>query len=263
MTAVVVPSWGAGTSADPWQQFEKACGRTLYYSVAGDGSRQNTPVDLETYFGRPAEFRNPALPQGHFVSLEAPWDAGPTLAAGCWFSISGATNLRKPTCSRIAAAPIDTLAGSSAALASIAAAVRDKRLKIAPLRRGLIVFESLTGPALSAVMEREFWEVFEAPVVRQIRGFQGELLAAQCAARQGLHVLPENAYFEVERRAAGRLLVTSFRNLRYPVARLRTRLAGELDWSQCKCGLTAPLIASLRDWQPAVPGHRLTLAAAG
>ncbi|MEZ5400880.1 MAG: hypothetical protein R2729_14510 [Bryobacteraceae bacterium] len=263
-------SFTASGGCDPsepseWTLFERACSSTHFYSEATSNSdcvRQRTPIDLDYYFTHLPDFRNASHRIPETPRLEAPWDPeARTVSVSAWFSLAGAVNLRTPTCEQIQAAEAEALAGPPSALAAVADAVSQGRLKLPGLRYGVVVFESLTGPSLHPELSRWLWRTFQAPLVRQVRGFQGELLAAECETRDGLHI-PPSAYWEHE---CGRLLVTSFRNLRYPVARLRTRLGGELDWEKCACGHTSARIRELRTWTPAAQtaaNRRLALAAA-
>ncbi|MEZ5352160.1 MAG: hypothetical protein R2762_05945 [Bryobacteraceae bacterium] len=265
----VVSSPGASPhSSDPgWSVFERACRRSEFYARASSNNdciRQRLPVDLDFYFRHHRQFHNPAAAPARPLPLHAPWPASSrTVAASSWFAVEGALNLKSPTCAQLSEFAPEALAGPPAALAAIARAIRQNRLKLPALRYGAVVFESLTGPLLEPALGRELWDTFQAPVIRQVRGFQGELLAIECEGRQGFHTDPAAGYWEVERSSRNRLLVTSFLNLLYPVARLRTRLAGELDWSVCSCGQSHPLIRNLRSWEASSARPRqLALAAA-
>jgi phenylacetate-coenzyme A ligase PaaK-like adenylate-forming protein len=59
------------------------------------------------------------------------------------------------------------------------------------------------------------------------------LLAEECEAHDGLHVIGEAAIFE---RRGQELVVTSLLALRKPVLRVLTGLTGEIERGLCPCG---------------------------
>ena len=56
------------------------------------------------------------------------------------------------------------------------------------LSHAVIVLASPGGPLLSASDRERLWQAFHVPVFEQIIGPNGELLAAECEAHDGLHV---------------------------------------------------------------------------
>lgn len=84
------------------------------------------------------------------------------------------------------------------------AAPREQLLKLAAadrppeLTHAAIALESPGDPMLSAVERERLWRAFRVPVFEQIIGPDGELLAAECEAHDGLHIeipgLPWNGY---------------------------------------------------------------------
>jgi hypothetical protein len=58
---------------------------------------------------------------------------------------------------------------------------------------GVLAFTSDWLPPLTEADRELFWRAFEAPVFEQYRDEQGVLLAAECEAHQGLHILSESA----------------------------------------------------------------------
>jgi phenylacetate-coenzyme A ligase PaaK-like adenylate-forming protein len=100
-------------------------------------------------------------------------------------------------------------------------------------RRAIIAVQG-PGTAMLREAERELlWKRFKVPVFQQLRGFQGELLAAECDAQVGFHVNAATAHWETYRQE---LLYTSLFDLRHPVLRLATGWYGDLETSRCGCG---------------------------
>ena len=74
------------------------------------------------------------------------------------------------------------------------AAPREQLLGLATAERppafthAVIALESPGDPLLSAVERERLWRAFRVPVFEQIIGPDGELLAAECEAHDGLHI---------------------------------------------------------------------------
>jgi len=74
------------------------------------------------------------------------------------------------------------------------AAPRQQLMRLAEAERrpvfthAVIVLESPGDPLLSAVERERLWRAFRVPVFEQIIGPDGELLAAECEAHDGLHI---------------------------------------------------------------------------
>ena len=91
----------------------------------------------------------------------------------------------------------------------------------------LIVFRWQWEPALSAVDHENLWRWFGVPAFEQIISDRGELLAAECEAHDGLHIV--SPHF-----AAG---------------------DHETDRSPCPCGRTSPRLVSHAARRTAVAGQ--------
>jgi len=84
------------------------------------------------------------------------------------------------------------------------AAPREQLLGLAAAERppafthAVIALESPGDPMLSAAERQRLWRTFRVPVFEQIIGPDGELLAAECEAHDGLHIeapgLPWDGY---------------------------------------------------------------------
>ncbi len=129
------------------------------------------------------------------------------------------------------------------------------------VRRGVVAFSGLTprreGAAFLSVADRELlWQVFRVPVFEQYLGFDGRLVAWECEAHDGMHVVPENSVLEHDR--TPEMLFTSLTDCRTPTLRLGTRVNGSIEGQRCPCGHRTPLLVNLRP----VPEPRRYKAAA-
>jgi len=117
--------------------------------------------------------------------------------------------------------------------------MRMARTTLAEPARAIV---AIHGPGTALLREDErdlLWQRFKVPVYQQLRGFQGELLAAECDAQVGFHANRELAYWETRQQE---LLYTSLFDLRHPVLRLATGWYGDLETSRCACGCLSPRI---------------------
>ena len=100
-------------------------------------------------------------------------------------------------------------------------------------RRALIAIHTPGAPLLRESERDLLWQRFKVPLYQQLRGFQGELLAAECDAQVGFHANEAIAHWELRRQE---LVYTSLMNLRHPVLRLGAGWYGDLETSRCGCG---------------------------
>lgn len=102
----------------------------------------------------------------------------------------------------------ESIAGTPAQIDALA-------LEQIAVTHSIVVLER-RGERITAADRERWWKAFEAPLFEQIIGEDGELLAFECEAHDGLHVA--SAKFEVSRE--------------------------ELDVSVCGCGRTSPRVIS-------------------
>lgn len=129
------------------------------------------------------------------------------------------------------------IAGPPAKLDKLAEMLRSGALKIRALSHAVIVLIRIDQPPLNEEDRERLWRCYQVPVYQQLLGFSGELLAWECEAHQGLHVVPEAAVFEDRLiRGRPRLLATSLVDLAHPVLRLLTACQARLTHGLCGCG---------------------------
>jgi hypothetical protein len=102
--------------------------------------------------------------------------------------------------------------------------------------RAIVTLTGICREWLDEEGRGQLWNRFGVPVYEQFRGFQGELLAADCEAHEGMHVVADHGHMEV---VNGELVLTSLVDVRYPVLRLAAGIRARLEPSHCGCGRTA------------------------
>jgi len=86
--------------------------------------------------------------------------------------------------------------------AAIAATIEQCRrlcgMLIPSLTHALIVLERPGSPRLTEADRDRFWRAFRVPVFEQIIGPDGQLLASECEAHEGLHIAAPGLRLEDE-----------------------------------------------------------------
>lgn len=141
-------------------------------------------------------------------------------------------------------------------LRQLASAIEAGQQEIRRLEHFVVPFTGGENGELDEADRERFWRVFQVPVFEQRVGFDGKVIAYECEAHRGLHLLPERV--AVEETAHEELLLTSLTDLRHPTLRVATRKAGSIQHECCDCGDAAARLVGLR----AMPEVK-ALAAAG
>jgi phenylacetate-coenzyme A ligase PaaK-like adenylate-forming protein len=140
----------------------------------------------------------------------------------------------------------EALAASVGVLRMLAKATDNGRGRLPSLQCAMIAFTGSWSGGLLQEADRElFWRVFQVPVFEQHLGPDGRVVAWECEAHRGLHLLPTRAV--VEDCDHQQLLITSLTDLRRPAVRLRTRFAASIASGDCPCGETSPKLLELRE----------------
>ena len=111
------------------------------------------------------------------------------------------------------------IAGMVPVLRSLAEAVEAGTAALPPVEAAVVVFTGACHGELSALERDLFWRVFQVPVFEQLLTPDGRVIAMECDAHDGLHLLDEDGPPE-EYRAF-------------------------LDRTPCGCGNTQPRLAGL------------------
>jgi phenylacetate-CoA ligase len=148
------------------------------------------------------------------------------------------------------------LAAPVGVLRSFAEAVEAGEQEAPSLRHFVVSFTGGEQGELAEDDRERFWRVFQVPVFEQRLGFDGRVIAYECEAHDGLHIVPERA--AIEETAHSELLLTSLTDLRRPTLRVGTRLGGSIQHDCCDCGNAASRLIGARP----LPAPRPLAAAA-
>jgi hypothetical protein len=180
-----------------------------------------------TVMPAPAAFRYPLQPAPRCVVLATGFRAAHDV---CVLADVRQLDVRGLADSAALAAPVEVLRGLAAEHAC-------------EFRYPMVAF---TGPCYGLLSDSDrqaIWSAFRVPVYEQFLGIRNELLAEECGAHDGLHVLEHRVWFDCE---GEELLITSFANLAYPVLRLASGLCGRTQPSACACGRRGLKLINLR-----------------
>ena len=113
------------------------------------------------------------------------------------------------------------------------------------VQRALVAFTGIEeGPLLESVRDL-LWNTFEVPVFEQRLGANGSVLAWECEAHEGLHIVEENVV--IEQGLNRELVLTSLTDRCHPVLRLVAGVSGTIETQPCGCGRPEPRLVGLCD----------------
>ncbi len=188
------------------------------------------------------QFQNPKAGQATGM-LKLPFDTGSGVLMGRKLRLpSGVTAVDEGMLGRLHLSETRMLAATPPVLRRICAAVEARAMAMPKLCEAVIVLQGLEEGFLFEGERDMLWRSLGVPVFEQWLGLDGELLAWECTAHQGMHF--QSARAELEE-LEGELVVTSWFGLRTPVPRLKTGLIGEADPRVCRCGDERPILRGL------------------
>ena len=85
------------------------------------------------------------------------------------------------------------LAATVPLLRSLAEAVESGSVTLPPVEAAIVAFTGICHGELTALERDLFWRVFQVPVFEQFLSPDGRVLAMECDAHDGLHLLDPNA----------------------------------------------------------------------
>jgi hypothetical protein len=242
------------TLEDRQDQFAKRLAQSRYY--ANTSAKHSTPLhhlfEMAPRFDLPkAEplrpgFRSP-------IASEAITVVGAPLAGGGKVSVLPADKWQKLHLSKTR-----LLAATAPVLRQVVACVEARLMALPKLSDAIVVLNSVEHGLLHPGEKEMLWKTFGVPVYSQWLGLEGETLAWECEAHQGLHWNRQAMELEHE---GGQFLVTSLLAKRRVTRRLETGWNGEIDSRPCPCGETAPRIRYLRNLSVAPDLEALHMAA--
>jgi len=136
----------------------------------------------------------------------------------------------------------ESIAGPAEALLDLARTIERGRVPHPGPRHSLIVFSDLHRGLLREPERELLWNVFEVPIFEQLRGFGGELLAEECDAHYGLHLVPGEALLEIDNSRGGEVLLTTLVDLSRPPIRVATERTLVFTEEPCGCGSCTPRV---------------------
>jgi hypothetical protein len=105
-------------------------------------------------------------------------------------------------------------------------------LSVPAISFGLIVLTDLSGPGLTSRHRDLLWRAFHVPIYEQLRDWDGEVIARECEAHDGLHLISgtdariENGELRVHNR--------------------RTHIEASIIADPCDCGTETVRLQALR-----------------
>ena len=110
--------------------------------------------------------------------------------------------------------------------------------------RALFIRTGVDEGLLSSMERDGLWHRHGAPMFEHLVGMDGELLAWECETHCGLHIVEENAVFEI---IEGELLLTSLTDLVQPTIQMRTGWTARIDTEMCDCGRPGPRLMGIHE----------------
>lgn len=203
-------------------------------------------IDLAQFRGSPAAFESAAGARSAPQAFRSPLEHTPRTAvlmpgfeqtsAVKTFAQNWTQDLKRLGASALAA-PV-------CVLREMAATIELGQQEMHALKHFVVSFTGGDHGELREEDRERFWRVFQVPVFEQRVGFDGRVVAHECEAHDGLHIVPESAAFEET--AESELLMTSLTDLRYPTLRVGTHMTRSIEHECCACGNAAPRLVGAR-----------------
>jgi len=138
--------------------------------------------------------------------IRGPWNCPVRVAVlDAWFPVDGKARFVRDWRALRAYRP-EAIAGTPAALRSLARMLVDELVEPFHLEYGLIVFTGPGRPRLDYEDRDLLWRAFGAPAFEEFRDAEGNLLAYECELRSGLHVAPGVVAGDLARQLGGYVL---------------------------------------------------------
>ena len=135
----------------------------------------------------------------------------------------------------------EILVAYASAVALLAEHLRDRRLSPAYPLRGIIA----TAEPLPEESRRRIRDVFHVPVFDRYGSREFGPVAMECSTARGMHVCDSDVVLEivspgtgtpVDDGREGEILITSLRNMDFPLVRYRIGDVGTVERGRCACG---------------------------
>src|SRR5258708_5407669 len=195
-------------------------GLATFEAIGRVGSVERTlerlpAIDLAEFRSSPAAFESPAGMRSTLQAFRSPLDHTPKTAI-LMRGFEQTSTVRAVGQNNWAQGlkhfGASALAAPISVLREIAAAIDRGQQEAHALKHFVVSFTGGDQGELKEEDREQFWRVFQVPVFEQRVGFDGRVVAYECEAHDGLHVMPESAAFEET--AEAELL------MRYPMLRV-------------------------------------------
>jgi hypothetical protein len=194
------------------------------------------PIDLDDFRHSPADFESVAGPAPLPQPFQSPLEHTPKTAVLTpgFERTRNVRMFRKNPCAQLKRFAAEGLAAPVGLLRGLAADIESGAQELKPLKHFVVAF---TGGDVGDLDDQDrelFWRVFQVPLFEQRLGFDGRLIAYECEAHNGLHIVAEHA--RLEQLPVFEVLLTSLTDLRHPTLRVKTRLSATIQHECCDCG---------------------------
>ena len=207
--------------------------------------RRMPRVELEYFLRHPEDFYNWGSPAKNLRALDCPLrNLGRIAVLQTGFRETEAIQVfAGPRMADLQNFNPETLAGPAAKLRMLAEVVLKGRFVLPAIQYAVLPFTGLKHGCLRDEDRDLLWRAFKVPVFEQFRGFSNELLAWECEAHQGLHIVADNVIFEPA--PGGDLLATCLNSGEYTLIKLATEMSGRVDSTVCGCNLATPRLVEV------------------
>lgn len=155
--------------------------------------------------------------------IQGPWQARLRVAVlAPWFPVKGRARVfERVSVPALRRYRTEAVAGPVDVLRWLAELLLGSAEPLPSLKYGVIALTGNGHPSLTESDRDLFWRAFQVPVFEQFRAPEGQLLASECDAHNGLHVC-------------------SLALLDHPALKFTTNVESIISHEPCACGQTSP-----------------------
>lgn len=224
-----------------------------------------TAVPLEEYWAHPRSFQHPQHPP-RLARVQYPLEPMPRTAVVAGGFVENQYTLCFPHgwCQGMRDFRPEALAGPVSAMRRLAKSVFNRGAHFGHLKRPMVVFTGYGFAGLELLTDEDrdlLWKAFHVPIYEQFLGLGKEVLAMECDAHHGLHLLLDRTM--AKKSIDGELILTSLGNLAQAVPKIATGLRANIEFEPCGCGQPGPRIMTLEPMPALAPAGSRSLAMAG
>lgn len=241
----------AAQRTQAYQPFLEIAGLATLEALGSVNSVERTlerlpAIDLAEFRGSPAAFESPVGARSKPQAFRSPLEHTPKTAVLMpgFEQTSTVKTVAQNWTQGLKSFGSSALAAPVCVLREMAATIEFGQQEMHALQHFVVSFTGGDHGELREEDREQFWRVFQVPVFEQRVGFDERVVAHECEAHDGLHIMPERAAFEET--AESELLMTSLTDLRYPTLRVGTRWVRSIEHECCGCGNAAPRLVAAK-----------------